>query len=60
MGGHHLCHGAFAPQQAFGNFEAHLHDKRVICLEIPDEYEFMAPQLVQLLKARVPRHLPSV
>jgi predicted protein tyrosine phosphatase len=42
------------------NFKAHLHDKRVICLEIPDEYEFMAPQLVQLLKARVPRHLPSV
>ena len=41
-------------------FKQHLHDKRVICLEIPDEYEFMAPELVQLLKARVPPHLPSV
>jgi predicted protein tyrosine phosphatase len=41
-------------------FKRYLLDKRIICLEIPDEYEFMAPQLVQLLKARVPRHLPSV
>ena len=40
-------------------FKAHLHGKRVICLEIPDEYEFMAPELVQLLNARVLRHLPS-
>jgi predicted protein tyrosine phosphatase len=40
-------------------FKAHLHNTRVICLEIPDDYEFMAPELVQLLKARVPRHLPS-
>jgi predicted protein tyrosine phosphatase len=40
-------------------FKPQLHNKRVICLEIPDEYEFMAPQLVQLLKVRVPRHLPS-
>ena len=40
-------------------FKAHLHNKRVICLEIPDQFEFMAPELVQLLKARVPRHLPS-
>ena len=40
-------------------FKPHLHGKRVICLEIPDEFEFMAPALVQLLNARVPRHLPS-
>jgi predicted protein tyrosine phosphatase len=40
-------------------FKRHLHGKRVICLEIPDDYEFMAPALVQLLNARVPRHLPS-
>lgn len=30
---------------------------RVICLEIPDDYEFMDPALVQLLKARVARYL---
>jgi predicted protein tyrosine phosphatase len=31
---------------------------RVICLDIPDDYTFMEEALVQLLKARVPRHLP--
>jgi predicted protein tyrosine phosphatase len=40
-------------------FKAQLRDQRIICLEIPDEYAYMAPELVQLLKARVPRHLPS-
>ena len=35
-----------------------LKDKRVICLEIPDKYEYMDPELVQLLEAKVPRHLP--
>lgn len=40
-------------------FKAQLKSQRVVCLEIPDEYDFMAPELVQLLKARVPRHLPS-
>lgn len=31
---------------------------RVICLDIPDEYEFMDEELVALLKAKVYRHLP--
>jgi len=39
----------------FGN---RLRDKRVICLDIPDDYDFMAPALVELLQAKVPRHLP--
>lgn len=41
-------------------FKPYLAHKRVICLEIPDEYAFMDPALVHLLEARVPRHLPSV
>lgn len=41
------------------NFRHHLHDKRVICLNIPDEYEFMDPLLVKLLKVRVSRFLTS-
>ena len=41
-------------------FKQHLHNKHVICLEIPDDFDFMAPELVRLLMARVPRHLPSV
>lgn len=40
-------------------FKPHLVRARVICLEIPDEYAFMDPGLVRLLKAKVPRHLPS-
>ena len=32
---------------------------RVICLDIPDDYDFMDPVLVRLLEARVPRHLPG-
>jgi predicted protein tyrosine phosphatase len=31
--------------------------KRIICLYIPDEFEFMDPELVQLLEERVTRQL---
>jgi predicted protein tyrosine phosphatase len=41
-------------------FKPYLGNARVICLEIPDDYEFMDLDLVRLLKAKVPRHLPSV
>lgn len=40
-------------------FKPFLRNKRVICLEIPDQFEFMAPELVRLLQTRVPQHLPS-
>jgi len=39
-------------------FRKYLKGKRVICLDIPDDYDFMDPDLVRLLEARVPRHLP--
>jgi predicted protein tyrosine phosphatase len=35
-------------------FRRHLKGKRVICLDIPDDYAFMDPALVRLLEARVP------
>lgn len=38
-------------------FKAHLGGKRVVCLEIPDDYAFMAPALIRLLKVKVPPHL---
>lgn len=41
-------------------FKPHLGNKHVICLEIPDKYAYMAPDLIRLLKAKVPRHLPSL
>ena len=40
-------------------FRPWLRNKRVICLEIPDDYAFMDPDLIVLLRARVPRHLPA-
>ena len=38
-------------------FRKYLKNKRVICLDIPDEYEFMDPILVRLLETRVSRFL---
>ena len=34
-------------------FKLSLRNKRVICLDIPDEYEYMDQELVALLEARV-------
>jgi predicted protein tyrosine phosphatase len=39
-------------------FKRYLGNKRVVCLDIPDEYEFMDPVLVRLLKAKVTHFLP--
>jgi predicted protein tyrosine phosphatase len=39
-------------------FRRHLANKRVICLDIPDEHDFMDPELIRLLEARVTRFLP--
>jgi len=40
------------------NFRRALGARRIVCLEIPDEYEFMDPDLVRLLKTKMQRHLP--
>lgn len=40
-------------------FRACLRDQRIVCLDIPDDYDFMAAELIELLKARVSRYLPS-
>ena len=40
-------------------FKKHMNGKRVICLDIPDEFNFMDPALVQILKSRVPKLLPG-
>jgi predicted protein tyrosine phosphatase len=39
-------------------FRAVLRSKRVVCLDIPDKYEFMEPALVRLLETKLSRHLP--
>lgn len=38
-------------------YRSALRGKRVICLDIPDNYTFMDPALVALLKVKVPPHL---
>lgn len=38
-------------------FKQHLNGKRVICLDIPDDYDFMQPELIKLLEAKAGRFL---
>ena len=40
-------------------FRSDLNGKHIICLDIPDDYEFMDPGLVRLLHARMSRYLPT-
>ena len=35
----------------------YLGNKRLVCLNIPDEYEYMEPHLVRLLEAKVSPYL---
>ena len=39
-------------------FKRYITTQRIVCLDIPDEYEFMDPALVRLLHAKVTRFLP--
>ncbi len=38
-------------------FRRHLKRPRVICLDIPDEYDYMDPELIRLLESKVRKHL---
>ena len=40
-------------------FNSSLAKARVVCLDIPDEYDFMDPDLIQLLKSKVRKFLPT-
>lgn len=40
-------------------FKPHLKNKRLICLGIPDQYEYMEPELIELLEQKVGRLLGS-
>lgn len=39
-------------------FRNDLNGKCIICLDIPDDYDFMDPRLIRLLNARMMRHFP--
>jgi predicted protein tyrosine phosphatase len=40
-------------------FKSHLDGKRIICLDIPDDYEYMQDELVRILKAKVGKFLTA-
>ncbi|MEQ1900118.1 MAG: low molecular weight protein tyrosine phosphatase family protein [Devosia sp.] len=40
-----------------GRFRQHIDGKRIVCLDIPDKYRFMAPELVALLEQKVGHYL---
>lgn len=40
-------------------FRSSLNGQRVVCLNVPDRYEFMEPALVRLFTERVPKFLGS-
>ena len=39
------------------NFESHPALAKIVCLDIPDVFSFLQPELVKLLEERVPQHL---
>ena len=41
-------------------FRKVLEGKRIVCLDIPDNFEFMQPELLDLLTARARRFLPAM
>jgi len=41
-------------------FRTQLAGKRVVCLAIPDNYRYMDPTLVALLRRKVAPHLPPL
>jgi len=40
-------------------FRTSLRGQRIVCLDIPDDYCFMDPELIHLLTTRMARHLPT-
>jgi predicted protein tyrosine phosphatase len=42
-----------------GRFRHSVGSRRIVCLDIPDEYEFMDPGLIHLLRKKMQRHLPE-
>lgn len=43
--------------QLSARFRRHLNGKRIVCLDIPDNYRYLQPELVQLLEERAGRFL---
>ena len=57
MGGHYLLHGEVPRESTKAKFPDALDGKRVVCLHIPDDYEFMQPDLLDELRAKLVHHV---
>lgn len=44
-------------QKLSHKYQSFLKNKRIICLDIPDEYDYMQPELVEILKKKVAPYL---
>ena len=42
------------------HFKKHIGKSKIVCLDIPDDYTFMQPELIALLEALVTPHLKRV
>jgi predicted protein tyrosine phosphatase len=38
-------------------YKKSLNGKRIVCLDIPDDYEYMDPALIRILEAKIPKFL---
>ena len=46
-----------AHRRKLSQYRAPVKNKRVVCLDIPDKYDFMDPELVRILRVKAPRFL---
>ncbi len=46
-------------QKVSARFKPHLKGKKIICLSIPDNYQYRDPELIKILMTVVPKHLPN-
>jgi predicted protein tyrosine phosphatase len=46
-------------RKLLARFRHVLKDKRIVCLDIPDLFVYMQPELIELLRGRVLRFLPD-
>jgi predicted protein tyrosine phosphatase len=44
-------------QKLSSKFRSAFKTKRLVVLDIPDEYEYMDPELIRILKAKLPRYI---
>lgn len=52
-----LCMEKTHRNKVSSKFKDQLKAKRLVVLEIPDNYDYMDPELVRILKTKVPRYV---